>query len=405
MLLRLSNIASWLSVAALSLWGCPVSPVDPLSDGGLSADVSFAGDGTLGADRPSTVTDGGASGVDAALPEMAPRELCLALLDLFAGRAAECQGGDYEQYVARAGPLSASYCTRMVESVQTGRARYDGQAASACVADLSSTPCDVLRLFKVFEIPYAYLLTSPDSCQQVLQPSTDQNAECEEDWECEAGLRCDRALSCTGQCSFTCLPVDTGGLGEACGCLIRCSPGQICQSDGTCGETLGPGDACAGVTTISCSAGSFCSSKSGLCEAVVAEGGCDRSARGGYTACWDLGLVCAGPTSAQSCRTAKRIGDACTPGRWECAPYAYCRETSSGAGACTLHPVEGESCATGLEAEGYCWGGAICGLQGGLQTCVTLGSTGDSCSDDSECWSGACVDRQCAGAAGECIRE
>lgn len=137
--------------------------------------------------------------------------------------------------------------TSLDQVLSTGMVRYDGEAAAACLTDISNASC--AALFRLGN------LTLPASCSGVTQgtgqtgaPCGDLDFVCASD-DCEsdycAAPSC-RTVSCpTGQycdpTSLGCLPGEPAG--SSCTYNVECDPSIVCRA-GSCGAPLPDQSAC-----------------------------------------------------------------------------------------------------------------------------------------------------------------
>lgn len=263
------------------------------------------------------------------------------------------------------------------EAVAGGRARFDPDAAAACVDEVRTLACDEGTLTRVlFDVGLA---AAPASCQDVYVGLVRNYDPCFSSEECAgedpvcglppacADMCCVGACRergaglpkigdpCTGACergSYCAFDPNTGqstvctkspGAGQDCIMSgFACDEGLDCVYDdqgltATCLTPLKAGEACG--NGRSCADGLRCYTLGGesRCRTAPDEGeACDEN---NYPACGRVDNTC----EAGSCVRLPDAGAACL--RYECVPWADCRdEDGDGNGTCRSRAGLGEGC-------------------------------------------------------------
>lgn len=273
-------------------------------------------------------------------------------------------------------------------AIDRGTVVYDGRKAQACLDSLAGRTCAQLleRDLEVClaaldgTVPLGGACTLDDDChgQAVCKSATGTcpgqcapllvaGQPCAEDGDCQSGLQC------SGETRLCVAPAAEGQPCEHG--APPCGPGLLClgQNDD---EQL-PGACRTAVAALSAPAGGLCNPDLGqLCTAGAActLQGADLAAGRLDWSCVSVGTYVAGG----ECKLG--FPDACASGY-------YCK-TGDGAlallgGTCSLIPVAGEPCGTGMSR---CQPGAVCVAD----VCQNLVANGVSCSGDAMCLSEYC---------------
>ncbi|MET0386071.1 MAG: Dickkopf N-terminal cysteine-rich domain-containing protein [Polyangiales bacterium] len=278
----------------------------------------------------------------------------------------------------------------LAESVARGRVTFRPERLARCESDLIAFGCEVQsrRL--------------PASCEAAVEGAAEVDGACAIDQECGGGAFCDRGMLAT--CPGTCVAPQAEGL--PCRTSAHCSDGYVCRA-GLCSEPLGVGAPCSGyLGQGECAPGLACQvgeSDELECQpnAAVYAGKLDESCDVFGVLC-EPGLVCQSRSAdredtAGVCTMPAAAGDTCrlaVPA--QCPPDYYCKDKTFGSsarvaagaeGLCAELPAGGAAC----ETEIGCRPGAYCD-----ETCHVVQSVGGSCDEGTECFSGSCVDNQCA---------
>ncbi|MBW2701611.1 MAG: hypothetical protein JRF33_12415 [Deltaproteobacteria bacterium] len=336
----------------------------------------------------------------------------------------------------------------LVESVQAGRLRYDGESAHECLSSFLSAEC----YFSADT--YQNLM-----CDRAFTGEVDEGGTCYQNVECGEGFRC---VGCPGICQpFKELgePCDSqsecnqavadcleGGLdtrvctelgdeGDICDYRWDCKEGLTCDRDnepGICTTPASEGDTC--TSEEDCQAFLLCVNQScsgpagqgepceidrlkpevrwnacapGLyCDANWLDGeelGTCLSKKDSGLECRSFyecrtGLLCIDlwrdPETYQivpgQCGTPIQAQDLCTPGTIEpeCDFTLYCDGQS---GTCKPRPVLDDSCSD----EARCLGYNLYCERGQSRVCKPKRDAGESCNLDDECLSGDCSNSSC----------
>ncbi|MEQ8273885.1 MAG: hypothetical protein RMA76_07140 [Deltaproteobacteria bacterium] len=282
---------------------------------------------------------------------------------------ARCFGGtaaDWSRLVDDA------FCTEIEDDVRAARLSFSAAKGSACNTAVGSASCGGTAL-------------DIAACDETFVGAIAAGESCTEQQHCIAGTRC---MIAPDACSGSCTLVNEAGPGASCA-EASCADGLFCQYNGT-GDPICRAYGQAGATcdsTFECSEPLWCNDD-GVCAQPLAAGAVCTSS---FRQCADE-LVCAGPQGARACRTAKKVGDACTVGDEECV-IGFCAM----AGTCTFPPALGEACNDdGPEAAhcttGFCSGG-VCAMRKAVgQTCTFS----DECASF-DCNEGTCQAEMCPG--------
>ncbi len=283
-------------------------------------------------------------------------------------RGEDC-AGRLERYVTDViGPSLAA-------SLANGHVIYHGHRAFGCLNALG-TEC------RSFGIAKEHL-----ECIEAIEGTRALGESCGTDFDCSGvGTFCDVQDSCPGVC------VSRRAVGEPCLDAAQCELGDACL-DGACrgvaldGEPCEPGN-------DQCQFDSICLDLDGtapICHLTAdifsAQLG-DPCGDADDVLC-DSGLACVAAGTESRCEAVVGSGASCAVSLPSLCPVdEYC---DSG-GRCAALPGDGEACAN-------VGGGLACGVghvcDGGSETCVGLRRVGESCSIDSQCAIGFCVEGRC----------
>jgi hypothetical protein len=256
-------------------------------------------------------------------------------------------------------------------AVSSGKVRYDGAAASACVDQTAQQSCDLST---------AAGRTAPAACIQMLAGTVNGGDPCELDAECASGT-CEFPDNCpeTGCCTGMCRPAPSpGAAGADCARDRDCQSGLVCSTQKQCLAPAAAGGDCR--TDRECADGLGCinplSTMPGTCrplphlgEACPYSRCADQNLRcdvGGTNTCVALGLPGA------TCRT-----DA------NCSPYMTCNTTSH---QCEALPSLGMPCTTACQGASYCQLDSTTGAG----VCAAPQANGAACESHSACASDYC---------------
>lgn len=294
----------------------------------------------------------------------------------------------------------ASY-NDILAAVNAGTVKYDGNLARTCVNAIASGSCAVLDN------------NTPDSCDQALSGSAKTGADCDIDAECAGIARCDTS---GGTCPGKCAPLASEGV--ACTEDGQCARGAVCSPiTQKCVAPAAEGEACGGGVAGDCAQGLLCigddkdNKKAGKCQTSAATlvgmsgDACDLQA-GPW--CAD-GLSCVvqsftlGKLTSQ-CEAVAASGGTCgiaIPS--QCPKGEYCPLSLLDLAAakytanCQTLPSEGAACAPEIAFE-RCGQDLVCDSTTSplAPVCVSRHDLGETCTDDSLCYSqhcsgGACV--------------
>jgi hypothetical protein len=280
------------------------------------------------------------------------------------------------------------------KSVSNGRVKFRPELLAKCEADLAALGCEVQtrRL--------------PQSCIDVADGDAAPDDACAIDQECKGGAFCDKGSLET--CPGTCASLQTSGL--PCRTTAQCVDGLICR-DGACGEPLVEGDECTVPLTAAmgtgyreCPPGLVClgSSNNLRCQSIAtvfaAKSGEQCQATGKLC---ELGLVCQSQSAGSTtgiCAATSANGGTCRPAiPSQCPSGQYCKDSRANVsarapagtdGICSDLPNDGKSCETAVG----CQPGAACFDD---DTCHSLKTVGQQCSENRECYGGSCLADTC----------
>ncbi|MFP2908803.1 hypothetical protein ACLESD_27885 [Pyxidicoccus sp. 3LFB2] len=310
--------------------------------------------------------------------------------------------------------------TRYDAALESGRLRYDEDAAADCLEALRDGACHVPALS---EAAYRLGIEYDPACQ-VLQAEGSQES-CQLHLECGANSYCD--YSSSSDCEGTCKPRFKEG--ESATSRDQCAPGLVVGVRGyVCERPAREGEICFaqdGGTTRACLPGLWCDANgSGKCLSrgsegkacggqanppcgesfVCKEGRCARRLR--------EGAACTAPPSdsiliTNECQTEFFCdGDAHAPGTCRvrlgeggaCRGFFACGEDLDCVGAdprtgerglCQKLPGHGETC-NAFEGGVSCARGLACSDASG--TCVPSVRDGEPCGPEAVCSRGSCSD-------------
>jgi hypothetical protein len=289
-------------------------------------------------------------------------------------------------------------------AVIAGTVTYDGNLARTCADTVSAGACTALDN------------DTPDSCQNALAGTLDTGADCNIDQECKGLSRCDvSAGTCPGKCAPRASAGVACGKDSDCALQLVCSPiTSKCVAPGVVGEQ------CAGTVAGNCAAGLLCignddgNKKAGTCmtaAATLSKGvgeTCDLQQGPWCTA----GLSCvvqslAGSALSSQCQAVSAAGAACGIGiPSDCPAGQFCplqlKDLVAGTftATCSPLPASGEACAPKLGLA-RCAAALVCDETTAplKPVCTAPHDLGQTCTDDSLCYSQHCVGGACVPAS------
>lgn len=280
------------------------------------------------------------------------------------------------------------------KAVDKGRVTFRPELVAKCMSDLAALGCEVQtrRL--------------PQSCIDSADGDVAVDDACAVDQECKGGAYCDTGSLET--CPGTCAALQTAGL--PCRSTSQCVDGLICRS-GVCEAPLLEGDDCSVPVTAAmgagfreCPSGLVCQGKSSdlSCRSIstvfAAKSGQPCDATG--TLC-ELGLVCRSQSAMNTtgiCAPPSAKGGVCRPAfPSQCPIGQYCKDARANVsarapagtdGVCADLPADGKAC----DASTGCQPGNVC-LDD--DTCHSLKTIAQSCTENRECYGGSCLAETC----------
>lgn len=276
-------------------------------------------------------------------------------------------------------------------AIDSGRVSYDSSKVGDCLAEIEASGCAAL------DNPM------PDACNEALEGTVEDGGDCSLDFECMGRSFCDRAPgTCPGECSP---PRAAGG---DCTDNAHCEAGLVCSNETSrCVAPAGVGEPCE-QGEPQCESGLLCigadddAGTPGSCRTrgevfVAAEGEtCDLE---GGTWCQE-GLSCviteaslAGVTL--ECQAEVAAGASCFVGLPDqCPSDQYCAGHNlmlgMPEGTCEPLPGSGDPCAE-VFLGARCAADHVCVSD----VCRPVQRNGESCMDDSQCYSGNCDGGAC----------
>jgi hypothetical protein len=340
--------------------------------------------------QTSTADDSGITDVDSrdAQPSpdalgLDPASFCQARAEVLAQLSWSCFGGELGYWVDlyRLGLRYPTGCGGVNEdSIRSGRQRWNGGEAQACIDQFRRVGCDVL-LFKHDATRLVH-----ESCSGLVEGLVPPGGVCANHGECGGSSYCDDDLagrSCAHVCverplrepgdscdAFTdscslgtacinglCTPVGLGQLGAPCTssrvcdasltcdgrrCIPKADDGEPCPS---LGEAYGSSDACSGPKSICLEQ----SRRLGVCAPLAQLGEpCDPAIPNCPPSSHCASVL--GSTAA-SCRPDLLLGEPCQPNAGECFATLYCGQATGVGFRCLLRTRTGEPC-TSQSCEG-----------------------------------------------------
>ncbi len=240
--------------------------------------------------------------------------------------------------------------------IDAGGVVYRPELVDACLGELASQECRDVNA------------VSPESCDRVFEGTSD--GACTVTLECAAGSYCceDECLPLVGKDDGTCF------LDEQCEDGLRCFRGK-------CDEPAGLDEPC---DELRCAYGSVCDGRSDECKPLA-----------------DIYSVFPMPDPAPlgaPCESNTRVE--------RCPDWAYCGsfssliflDTCTGASVCPSRFDLEQICQERTQPGGACFNNADCAPLSGCwtRTCVALKTTGEECSDSTECLSEFCTESRCS---------
>jgi hypothetical protein len=257
--------------------------------------------------------------------------------------------------------LTVAFTASQLAAIRTGRARYSGAAARACVDGIAGASCDVTS-------PTGR--GPPNACQAIVAGAGRFGDACALDDECvsrHCALRDCGMACCTGSCTPEPPPAGAA-LGEPC-TSAGCVAGAFCDPEShRCAAFGTAGTACE--VRAACQYGLDCID--GRCAAPPMLGQPCTSA------CRDLGTTCSSVT--HTCVAVGLVGAPCGIGTEDCAPEYVCDRT----GHCSAGIALGQPCGVGDQCADD---GAACDAPPGELTgvCGLPKPDGSTCARDSVC--------------------
>lgn len=298
-----------------------------------------------------TFADAGTSADAGIPPDPAAEAFCNKAISLLAARMTVCMDVPHQAEKS----LSMLYgdsgeCQMLGKAVSAKRLKHDASKEQSCLSAIPTASCG-----DAFgdDLSVARGLAAVPECAQALSGRVANDGDCFFDIECPANSRCASPDldACTGKCT------------------PRAPRGGSCNSVGDC------------------AAGLRCPNET--CELPKNSGSCTftEECADGYT-CQGDPSIC----TAHTAPPAKKPGQPCTYGEFECQDYTACIRNDADAGTCVLWPGAGGACDSNTSNDEYvgCLAGTC--VDG---TCVDLLAVGSSCTSDSQCSSEICSDGVC----------
>lgn len=289
-------------------------------------------------------------------------------------------------------------------AVTAGTVKYDGNQARTCADAIAAGGCQVLDN------------NTPESCRLALSGSAETGADCDIDEECKGLARCDVSA---GTCPGTCAPRASAGV--ACGKDDDCALGYVCSAvTSRCVAPAAEGEPCAGTVAEDCAAGLLCigddtaKKQAGTCKTAAAT----LTGRDGDPCDLQSGPWCADGLSCvvqsiasgalrSKCQAVATPGGSCGLGiPSDCPKGQYCplqvADLVGGTftATCTALPAAGDACAPKV-ALIRCAADLVCDdtTTPAKPVCITPHDLGQTCSDDTLCYSQHCVGGACVPAS------
>jgi hypothetical protein len=268
-------------------------------------------------------------------------------------------------------------CTQLTKDVAAGVLSYDPQKGAQCLDQISKFDCDQTN--------------EPSACEPAVVGHIPSGGACVSGLrllffsDCALGNYCDIDMA---TCGGTCKP--HAPVGASCAYTsaagsVSCEDGSECQlNTEVCVADVSEGQPCEGPTAGNCASGLYCegvaTSVAGVCRKRKTSGSCESEL---YCA---SNYLCIGAEGAKTCRKAKMLGDACTPGQGECyRVFAWCGSD----GKCTdTRAQENQLCGSTDREYIQCASGLTCVLgTTGAGTCQKKGDkpAGSPCTSSTEC--------------------
>jgi hypothetical protein len=304
-------------------------------------------------------------------------EACSTMMGALARHTAnECIGGAPEAFLV--GLDADALCASMSRSVAEGKQRFVPEKFGQCVRNLRTAACADVTLEALTK---GSLL---DLCG-AFEPQVAGAGACNNSADCTTGW-----CSTSGTCPGVCKPFVRAG--AACTASDACEAGTSCVG-GTCLALANVGQPCS-TFGVQCAADAYCGPDN-TCLARKTSGTCaDLKECAPTYACARVSPQ-GGAGSPRECRPAAKLGDACTPGRFECGVLLYC---DAGSNTCQMWPEAGQACGdVNKSGEFVLCLGAQCGLTSILTlACQPYAAPGASCGSDYNCGpTGACRNGVC----------
>ncbi|HEY6562684.1 MAG TPA: hypothetical protein VI072_35710 [Polyangiaceae bacterium] len=268
------------------------------------------------------------------------------------------------------------------KAIAEGRAFYRPDKAPGCIEALRARRCNAWP--------------EPAACVEMLDGTRAVGGECASDLDCAGNdTYCASDASCPGVCARQ------KAEGESCSTSAECSSVLYCSTaTERCTAPAESSEPCGSDADLRCNLGLWC-----IGATVGSSGRCVStkeafSARADEPCIYDGNAYCEGDLrcvfdTPSYCAKAVPAASECTLAFPDMCPKdQYCLPESpdSYEGICTPVPGAGEPCAATSDNQRLCASGLYCD---GV-SCRARVSLGGSCSGDSGCRSGWCIDGTCA---------
>lgn len=223
--------------------------------------------------------------------------------------------------------------------VQSGKAKYNGQAAASCLDGYAALGCNISDTANDGALA--------QTCASIVAGTVANGGACLINDECISQscnlIGCNGAMCCSGSCQAQ---VATGGDCSATGSV--CVQGTFCDrsagaTTATCKSWIAPGQPCSGGQT--CAPGTVCNG-----DATTGAGTCGKAPTEGQACpngiCDSSADVC--DQTAKTCVRRIAVGGACATGAG-CLAYATCDAASK---TCVALAAPGAACASSSDCLG-----------------------------------------------------
>jgi len=287
--------------------------------------------------------------------------------------------------------FSARELSALADSVADGRIEFDRSRMAACIAAITAQSCDVQSQRR------------PAACEEAIKGKVALGADCVISEDCSGSSSfCEANSTCPGTCKAL--------LNSAAPCTAseQCANGLVCATVSSVRQCVAPtmvGGDCGLDSTPLCKLGNTCTPNAGVnvndtCKAnsVVYGVQVGQTCNPPGTMC-EEGLACTNTPSGLVCAAIAARDGACFRAQpSQCPVGQYCNAVTMTAGACVDLPEEGVTCLP-MSRSQRCAANFAC-LGDGL--CHIKGENGDSCDEDTECYSGNCDGTVCDPPASLC---